>query len=292
MNCCALFIRSKKMKNNRKTEKRTNKNAGGRSQHSYRRPYKPKRRNPNQRTAKKEPKLFSEEYGEIRLSRFMSLAGVASRRRCDDIIAGGEVTVNGNVIIAPGTKVTTDDEIMLNGQRLTLEKKVYIMLNKPVGYICSANDPNNDKNVYELVKQPNTRLFSAGRLDMNSEGLLILTNDGDYADKLMHPRYGTEKRYRVRTNKALTPPDIEKIRKGIYDMGEFLKPESLKRIKDREYLIVMKEGKKREIRRLVASTDKKVAQLRRISIGKLTLGTLPLGQWRIMTKEEIELSLA
>ena len=279
------------MKNNKKTDKRSNKHVGARSQRPQRRPYKPKRRSVNN-TTKKEPMLFSEEYGELRLSRFMSLAGVASRRRCDEIIAGGEVTVNGDVVITPGTKVTTEDKIMLNGQHLTLEKKVYIMLNKPVGYICSANDPNNEKNVYELVKQPNTRLFSAGRLDMNSEGLLILTNDGDYADKLMHPRYGTEKRYRVRTNKGLTPADIEKIRNGIYDMGEFLKPESWKKIKEREYLVIMKEGKKREIRRLVSSTGKKVIQLRRIAIGELTLGTLPLGKWRSISKEEIEQSLA
>ena len=254
-----------------------------------RKPYKSKRK--STQSYKKEPVLFSEDYGELRLSRFMSLAGVASRRQCDAIIAGGEVTVNGDVIVAPGTKVTTEDKIMLNGQQLNLEKKVYIILNKPVGYICSANDPNNEKNVYELVKQPNTRLFSAGRLDMNSEGLLILTNDGDYADLLMHPRYGTEKKYRVRTNKKLTQPDIEKIRKGIYDMGEFLKPESLKRIKDHEYLFIMKEGKKREIRRLISSTDKKVTQLRRISIGDLTLGTLSLGKWRFISKEEIEQSL-
>ena len=281
------------MKNNKRTDKKSKKHIGSRAGRSYYKPYKAKRKGRNHNTTvKKEPKLFTEDYGELRLSRFMSLAGVASRRRCDEIIAGGEVTVNGDVVITPGTKVTTDDEIVLNGQRLTLEKKVYIMLNKPVGYICSANDPNNEKNVYELVKQPNTRLFSAGRLDMNSEGLLIMTNDGDYADKLMHPRYGTEKKYRVRTNKGLTPQDIEKIRNGIYDMGEFLKPASLKKIKDREYLIVMKEGKKREIRRLIASTDKKVTQLRRIAIGQLTLGTLPLGKWRMMSKEEIEQSLA
>ena len=274
--------------NNKKRESsprgnRTRENTG------YRRPVKKRRKKPIQ--PKEYKQMLPSEVGEMRLSRFMSLAGVASRRTCDEIIASGAVTVNGAVVIAPGTKVTTDDTIMLNAQRLTLEEKAYIMLNKPVGYICSAGDPNNEKTVYDLVRLPNTRLFSAGRLDMNSEGLLILTNDGDYADRLMHPRYGTLKKYRVRTNKGLSPADLETIRAGMYDMGEFLKPESLKKIKDKEYFFVMAEGKKREIRRLVASTGKKVVQLRRVAIGNLTLGDLPLGKWRTISKNEIEQSL-
>jgi 23S rRNA pseudouridine2605 synthase len=258
--------------------------------HKQRRPYKSKKRVPTAKT--NHPKELTEVGGEMRLSRFMSLAGVASRRTCDEIIASGAVTVNGAVIIAPGTKVTTEDTIILNGQRLSLEEKTYIMLNKPVGYICSAADPNNEKTVYDLVRLPNIRLFSAGRLDLNSEGLLILTNDGDYADKLMHPRYGTEKKYRIRTIKGLTPEDIDAIRNGIYDMGEFLKPKSLKKIKEKEYFFIMAEGKKREIRRLILSTGKKVIQLRRVAIGDLTLGSLPLGKWRTISRDEINQSLA
>jgi 23S rRNA pseudouridine2605 synthase len=253
-----------------------------------RRPYKRRKKIPETY----QPKELTELSGEMRLSRFMSLAGVASRRTCDEIIESGAVTVNGAVIIAPGTKVTTEDTIILNGQRLSLEEKTYIMLNKPVGYICSAADPNNEQTVYDLVRLPNIRLFSAGRLDLNSEGLLILTNDGDYADKLMHPRYGTEKKYRVRTNKGLTPEEMDAIRNGIYDMGEFLKPKSLKKIKEKEYFFIMAEGKKREIRRLISSTGKKVTQLRRVAIGDLSLGSLPLGKWRTISRNEITQSLA
>lgn len=229
---------------------------------------------------------------EIRLSRFMSLAGVASRRKCEEIILSGAVTVNNEIIIKLGTKVKGTDHVMYDGKELTLEEKVYIMLNKPRGYLCSADDPHADKTIFDLVRIPGKRIFNAGRLDLESEGLLIMTNDGDYAEKLMHPKYGTTKQYIVKTNRALSQAAIARISKGIHDDREFLKPKSIVKVKDREYKIVMTEGKKREIRRLIAATGARVTSLRRVAIGSLFLGNLAQRKWRYLSRKEIDKSLS
>lgn len=235
---------------------------------------------------------YSKEKEEMRLARFMSLAGVASRRKCEDIILTGTVSVNGEIVTKPGTKIKKGDNVLLNGRPLNKEEKVYIMLNKPVGYLCSASDPHGDKKVYDLINIPQKHIFSAGRLDLNSEGLLILTNDGDYAEKLMHPKYQTKKKYIVRTGSPLSSKDLEKIRKGVYDDGDFLKPKSIKEVRKREYLLIMTEGKKREIRRLIRAVNGKVISLKRTAIGSLKLGKLPTGKWKYLSKQEIRESLS
>lgn len=227
----------------------------------------------------------------MRLARRMSLAGVASRRKSEELIFMGEVKVNGTTVTTPGTTVSPDDEVTVSGKRLTVVSKVHIMLNKPTGYLCSASDPHADQTVFDLVKLHGVRLFSAGRLDLNSEGLLILTNDGDYVEKLTHPRHGVLKRYQVRTDKAMSKEKLDMLRAGIRDFGEFLKPISITRVKPKEYEFTLNEGKKREIRRLVAATGSKVTLLKRISIGNLLLGPLPTGHWRYISKKEIDASL-
>ena len=229
--------------------------------------------------------------GSMRLARRMSLAGVASRRKCEELIRLGEVKVNGTTVTTPSFNVSEDDDVSVSGKRLATASKLYVMLNKPAGYLCSASDPHADKTVFDLVKLRGARLFTAGRLDLNSEGLLILTNDGDYSEKLTHPRHGVLKRYLVKTDKQISNKALEEIRAGIRDMGEFLKPVSVSRLKPKEYEFVMNEGKKREIRRLVAAAGAKTALLRRIAVGDLILGTLPLGQWRFLSKKEIAASL-
>jgi 23S rRNA pseudouridine2605 synthase len=165
-------------------------------------------------------------------------------------------------------------------------------LNKPPGYICSASDPHADKTVFDLVKLHGARLFTAGRLDLNSEGLLILTNDGDYAEKLTHPRHNVLKRYLVKTNKPISKKDLDILRAGIRDFGEFLKPVAITRLKSKEYEFTLNEGKKREIRRLVAAAGAKVTLLRRISVGHLRLEGLSLGHWRFMSEKEVEATLS
>ena len=230
---------------------------------------------------------------QLRLSRFLSQAGIASRRKCDEMIKLGLVSVNAGVVLEPGFKVSPEDLVKVEGRLVKpFKEKIYIMLNKPRGYLCSSSDPYADKTIYDLIKLPgNPRIFSAGRLDLNSEGLLILTNDGDYAEKLTHPRYCIVKKYKVRINRRLTDIELKRIRSGIRDRGEFLKPLSVKQLKGSEYLFEMNEGKKREIRRLIASTGADVVQLERIAIGALGLSPLPRGKWKKMNKNERDLSL-
>ena len=227
----------------------------------------------------------------MRLVRFLALAGVASRRKSEVLIAAGDVTVNGNIADKAGFKVSETDIIEYRGERLKLDKRCYIMLNKPVGYLCSASDPHADKIIFDLVSLPGKRLFSVGRLDLNSEGLLILTDDGDYSEKLTHPRYGILKKYLVETDFPLSRKGIELILDGIKDEGELLKAEKVVRKSGNEYFFTMAEGKKREIRRLVTALSVRAIRLRRISIGKLSLGKLPEGEWRFLTEQEIADSL-
>ncbi len=223
----------------------------------------------------------------MRLARFMALCGVASRRKCEEIIFAGRVTVNGVVVDTPGVRVGGDDLVSLDGGApLVLGERVYLALNKPVGYMCSASDPYAEKTVFDLVDIPGVRLFTVGRLDVESEGLVLVTNDGEWADKIAHPRYGVLKIYNVETSKKLADSELEELRKGIRDEGEFLKPVALTREKGRWLKFVMSEGKKREIRRLVASTGARVSRLRRISVGDVKLGELETGKWRWLTEEE------
>lgn len=224
----------------------------------------------------------------MRLVRFLALAGLASRRKSEELIVQGDISVNGEIIRKPAFKVSDSDKVLFAGKELQLAERVYIMLNKPPGYLCSASDPHAEKTIFDLVKIPGRRLFSVGRLDLHSEGLLILTDDGSLAEKLTHPRYQIRKRYFVRTQKFLSPEDIMKMEQGLVDEGEKLRAEKVTHCHKNEYLFTLTEGKKREIRRLVSAVAGKVLQLKRIAIGKLELGDLPLGQWRELTSEEID----
>ena len=223
----------------------------------------------------------------MRLARFLALAGVASRRKSETLISTGDISVNGNRSLEPGYKVTVDDVVKYKGRHLKLLLRCYIMLNKPVGYLCSASDPHAEKIIFDLIDLPGKRLFSVGRLDLNSEGLLILTDDGDYAEKLTHPRYGILKKYLVKTEVPLSRKDIELMQRGIKDDNEFLKTEKIVRKSGNEYIFTLAEGKKREIRRLIGAVSNQVRMLKRISIGNLKLGSLPVGKWRFLTKDEI-----
>ena len=186
------------------------------------------------------------------------MAGVASRRKSEELIRMGEVKVNGATVTTPSRTVSSDDEVVVSGKRISEGEKVYVVLNKPPGYICSASDPHADKTVFDLVKLRGARLFTAGRLDLNSEGLLILTNDGDYAEKLTHPRHNVLKRYLVKTNKPISKKDLDILRAGIRDFGEFLKPIAITRLKSKHVEFTLNEGDQVEIIRLVAAVGSKV----------------------------------
>lgn len=229
----------------------------------------------------------------MRLQRFMSLAGVASRRECENIIAEGRVHVNGRIVTELGTKVVEEDRIMVDDRVVTLEpQRYYIMLNKPAGYTCTAADPHAEKIVFDLVKTPGIRLFTAGRLDKDSEGLLILSNDGDYVAKLTHPRYEILKTYVVRTNHPIPLDKLEELREGIYDDGEKLKAREIIRMSSEVFVFILNEGKKREIRRMVRHAGCETQGLIRIGFGELELGKLDPGKWRYLSAEEVKKSLS
>ncbi|MEI6425481.1 MAG: pseudouridine synthase, partial [Lentisphaerota bacterium] len=225
----------------------------------------------------------------MRLDRFLSQAGVASRRESAEIVKSGRVRVNGTYVHEPGRRILEGDTVLVGSKKVELQRRYYIMLNKPVGYYSTAADPHADLLVLDLVKvpEPGVRLFTAGRLDKDSEGLIILTNDGDYAAKLTHPKYGILKKYKVSTERPINDESLEKIRKGVYSEGEFIRAADIKCINRYSYLFTMAEGKKREVRRLVASTGTKINRLKRIAIGGLNLGPLPSGEWRFLCANDI-----
>lgn len=225
------------------------------------------------------------------LSKYLSTCGIASRRKSCEFIRQGRVLVNGKTNNEPGFKISPDDEIIFDGRKVVSHSRIYVMLNKPRGYICTSDDPHASKKAIDLIELPveqkNVRLFSAGRLDKDSEGLLIFTNDGDYAEKIMHPRYEIQKEYKVKIDSEITDAKLDELRAGITDDNEFLRPEKIIRDGKCRYTFVLNEGKKREIRRMVKHAGAKTLSLKRVSLGKLELGDLKTGQWKYLSPEEI-----
>ncbi|OGV52387.1 MAG: hypothetical protein A2X49_13450 [Lentisphaerae bacterium GWF2_52_8] len=238
-----------------------------------------------------EPIGADTEAKAVRLCHFLAQSGAASRRHADGLIASGRVSVNGETVTSPGFKVQSDDTICLDGQRLEIGRRYYIMLNKPRGYVCTNDDCHAEQKAVDLIKIHGVRLFSVGRLDKDSEGLILFTNDGDFAAKLGHPRHGVKKTYAVNIDKPLSPGDIKSMLNGIHDEGEILRALSVHIETKRFCIIVMGEGKKREIRRMLKRLGKKTLRLQRIAVGKLFLGKLAPGQWRFLSAKEIELSM-
>lgn len=227
---------------------------------------------------------------EKRLSKALAAAGVASRRACEELIFSGRVKVNSKKILLPQTMVDWErDEIFVDGKRIIEEeKKKYFLLNKPLGYICSNKCRKGGKIISHLFEQLGLRLFTAGRLDKETTGLLIVTNDGNFANRVIHPSSNIEKEYLAKTNKELTHQHLLCISKGVFIEGTFVKPVSVKKVRKGTVKIVVKEGKKHEVRELLKNANLEVLELKRIRIGNLRLGSLLLGKWREMTKRECE----
>lgn len=228
-----------------------------------------------------------------RLVKFLSSAGVASRRAAGELVKSGRIAVNGRTVLEPGTRLAPDDQVTLDGAPVhPPEKRFYIMLHKPRGYVCTNSDPHAERRAVDLIRlDPPVRLFSAGRLDKESEGLILFSNDGAYVEQLTHPRHEILKQYHVRVTRDLTAPELERIRTGIADDGDVLHVRAIDRIGPALYRITLNEGKKREIRRITAAVGAPTVQLKRVRIGGLALGTLPPGRWRMLTPDEITLSL-
>ena len=238
------------------------------------------------------PKFNPEKQtGEMRLNRFIAQSGICSRREADDFITAGLVTVNGQIVTQLGTKVLPTDEVKFNDSRVEGEKKVYLVLNKPKGYVTSLDDPHADKTVMELVKDACTeRIYPVGRLDKNSVGLLLFTNDGDLTRQLTHPSFQKKKIYQVSLDKPLTKADMEQIAQGItLEDGEIYADEIAYVKEDKtEVGIEIHSGRNRIVRRIFEHLGYAVKKLDRVYYAGLSKKNLKRGQWRFLTREEVQ----
>jgi 23S rRNA pseudouridine2605 synthase len=223
-----------------------------------------------------------------RLSKVLAAAGVASRRACEELIFQGLVTVNGEVIKVPQTQVNSSvDKITVRGEPVgRVEDKVYYILNKPVGYICSTRGSGQSKLVLDLFQDVGRRLFTVGRLDKDTQGLLIVTNDGHFANQIIHPSSDIQKEYLVKTDQEISHEHLFAISQGTLVEGVFVKPIRVEKVRRGTLKIVIGEGKKREVRMLLEAAGLKTKELTRIRLGGLVLGPLPVGSWRVLTEKE------
>jgi 23S rRNA pseudouridine2605 synthase len=232
------------------------------------------------------------ESEEIRLNRYIANAGVCSRRKADELIAAGVVTVNGEVVTALGTKVNPAvDDVRYNGERLKREKMVYVLLNKPKDYITTTDDPQERRTVMHLVeKATKERIYPVGRLDRNTTGLLLMTNDGALAEKLSHPRNSVTKIYHVELDKNLLQGDLNKIQFGLELEDGLIKPDEVSYVQGaskREIGIQIHSGKNRIVRRIFESLGYTVVKLDRVIYANLTKKDLPRGRWRYLEEREV-----
>ena len=237
------------------------------------------------------PKYSSKQIGEIRLNRFLAQSGLCSRREADDFITAGLVTVNGQVVTELGTKVRSTDEVKFNDSKVQGEKKVYLVLNKPKGYVTSLEDPHADKTVMELVKGAcSERIYPVGRLDKNSLGLLLFTNDGDVTRQLTHPSLEKKKIYQVTLDKPLTRADMEQMTEGItLEDGEIFADEvAYVGESKKDVGIEIHSGRNRIVRRIFEHLGYSVQKLDRVYYAGITKKNLKRGQWRFLTREEVE----
>ena len=234
--------------------------------------------NPNQAT------------GEIRLNRFISQSGVCSRREADDFILAGVVTVNGQVVTELGTKILPTDEVRFHDEKLQGEKNVYLVLNKPKGYVTSLEDPHAEKTVMDLVKNACTeRVYPVGRLDKNSLGLLLITNDGDITRQLTHPSYHKKKIYQVTLDKPLTRADMDSLTEGItLEDGDIFADEVAYASEDKRTVgVEIHSGRNRIVRRMFEHLGYTVQKLDRVYYAGLTKKNLKRGEWRFLTRDEV-----
>ena len=229
----------------------------------------------------------------LRLNKFLANAGVCSRREADEFIQAGVVTVNGEVVTELGTKILRTDEVKFHDAPVSLEKKVYVLLNKPKDYVTTSDDPQQRKTVMDLVKDVcPERIYPVGRLDRNTTGVLLLTNDGDLASKLTHPKFLKKKVYHVHLDKNITAHDLQQIRDGItLDDGE-IKADAVDYADERDKSqvgIEIHSGKNRIVRRIFESLGYRVTKLDRVQFAGLTKKNLRRGDWRFLTEKEVDM---
>jgi 23S rRNA pseudouridine2605 synthase len=222
----------------------------------------------------------------VRLAKFLAHGGVASRRKAEEIIAKGLVTVGGEVVTDPARDVGAGDDVRVNGSPVATEAREVWIVNKPAGVVSTAREPGSRTAVVELV-ETGARLYPVGRLDADSTGLLLLTNDGELANHLTHPRYEIPKTYRARLGKAIGDRELERLRQGVELEDGPTAPAEVRRLGAREVEIVLREGRNRQVRRMLEAVGNRVVALRRVRFGPLGLANLPAGKARRLSDEEV-----
>ena len=230
----------------------------------------------------------------MRLQKYMAMCGVAARRKCEEIIREGRVTVNGETVTEMGTLVQEGDVVTLDGERIQPEeKKVYILYHKPAGEVTTVSDDKGRETVLDRFRDLPVRVYPVGRLDYDSEGLLLLTNDGELAQRLTHPSCEVDKTYLVRIVGSLTKEEHDRLRRGLYMEGDERRtwPARVGIVRTGEVwsdvLVTIHEGRNRQVRRMMDAVGHRVVMLRRVRFGPLELGGLRRGEWRELTAEEI-----
>lgn len=229
----------------------------------------------------------------VRLQKFLAEAGVASRRAGEQLIKDGRVAVDGLTVNTLGAKVDPQtSRVTVDGQAVRAKRRIYLALNKPPGLVCSRNDEFDRPTIYELIPKEWGHLHSVGRLDYNSEGLIFLTNDGDFSLHLTHPRYGVHKKYLATVEGRVDAEMLGRFTRGVFYQGERFKAEKVRLVSASSSQSVVElelaEGKYREVRRLFESQGRTVKRLQRTQIGKIKLGELRPGKWRTLTEAEIK----
>ncbi len=232
--------------------------------------------------------LYLDAMGKKRLSKALAAAGVASRRACEALIFAGRVQVNGETTQLPQHQIDWEiDRIAVDGNLIkTEQKKIYYLLNKPPGFICSSIRPGKKPIVLDLFLDAKERLFTVGRLDKETTGLLLITNDGHFANQVIHPSSNIIKEYLVKTPQEITPEHLETLSQGARVNEKWVRPISVRKVRRGTFKICVKEGKKHEVRIIAERAKLKITQLIRVRIGSLLLGPLPLGQFRPLTERD------
>ncbi len=224
----------------------------------------------------------------MRLNRFLAAAGIGSRRHCDELITAGRVTINGKVCTNFSTHPDLDDHVKVNGKLIRVAPALTIMLHKPAGFVSTRKDDHARDTVFDLLPQKFSRLFNIGRLDAQTEGLLLLTNDGDFAQRLTHPRYETDKEYEVTLDRPWDPALAPKLLRGIFLNGQRARIARLHSVSPTRLRVVLQQGINRQVRRMFEAVGYRVKHLFRVRVGNLRLADLPRGHWRALTKRELE----
>jgi 23S rRNA pseudouridine2605 synthase len=227
----------------------------------------------------------------VRLNKYIAASGICSRREADQLISAGLISVNGKVVSELGTKVDPGDDIRYNGERIRNERKVYLVLNKPKDYVTTTEDPRERKTVMLLLRDAcKERIYPVGRLDRNTTGVLLFTNDGELAKKMTHPSHNKKKIYHVHLNKGLSAGDLKKLAAGLTLDDGFIQPDAISYVSHenrREVGLEIHSGKNRIVRRMFEALGYRVDKLDRVYFGGLTKKNLPRGKWRFLTDKEV-----